>query len=190
MRRLRSVLTILLVLLALAAGAWWAFQRFVGELALNLEPAMLQQHLAERFPVRNCQLGLACVEFRAPQLNLPAGGDRLQLNTQLAVQAGGREFPGRAGLSGRLRYEQAAGAFYIDDLTVTDFALDGVPERYAALVRAHGPQAVQAVQAALRDRPVYVIDSSTTAGALARWAVRDVRVADGRFRVSLLRRRD
>lgn len=190
MRRLRSVLTILLVLLALAAGAWWAFQRFVGELALNLEPAMLQQHLAERFPVRNCQLVLACVEFRAPQLNLPAGGDRLQLDTQLAVQAGGREFPGRAGLSGRLRYEQAAGAFYIDDLTVTDFALDGVPERYAALVRAHGPQAVQAVQAALRDRPVYVIDSSTTAGALARWAVRDVRVADGRFRVSLLRRRD
>ena len=117
MRRLRSVLTILLVLLALAAGAWWAFQRFVGELALNLEPATLQQHLAERFPVRNCQLVLACVEFRAPQLNLPAGGDRLQLNTQLAVQAGGREFPGRAGLSGRLRYEQAAGAFYIDDLT-------------------------------------------------------------------------
>ena len=62
-----------------------------------------------------------------------------------------------------------------------------MPARYAALVRAHGPQAVQA---ALRDRPVYVIDSSTTAGALARWAVRDVRVADGRFRVSLLRRRD
>ena len=187
MRRLRSVLTILLVLLALAAGAWWAFQRFVGELALNLEPAALQQHLAERFPFRNCQLVLACVEFRAPQLSLPAGGDRLQLNTQLAVQAGGREFPGRAGLAGRLRYEQAAGAFYIDDLTVTDFALDGVPERYAALVRAHGPQAVQA---ALRDRPVYVIDTSTTAGALARWAVRDVRVADGRFRVSLLRWRD
>ena len=44
MRRLRSVFIILRVLLALAVVAWWAFQRFVGELALNLEPAALQQH--------------------------------------------------------------------------------------------------------------------------------------------------
>ncbi|MDO5692334.1 MAG: DUF1439 domain-containing protein [Pseudomonadota bacterium] len=184
MRRLHSVLAILLILLALTAAAWWAFQRFVGELALNLEPATLQQHLAERFPVRNCPLVLVCVEFSQPRLSLPTDADRLQLDTQMAVQAGGREFPGRAGLSGKLRYERAAGAFYIDDLTVTDFALDGVPERYAALVKAHGPLAVQS---ALRDRPLYVIDTSTTAGALARWALRDVRVVKGRLRVSLFK---
>ena len=185
MRRLRSLFTTLFVLFLLAVAAWWSFQRFVGELALNLEPATLQQHLAERFPIRNCQLVLACVEFRAPRLSLPAGGDRLQLDTDLAVQAGGHEFPGRAGLSGRLRYVRESGAFHVDDLTVTDFQLHRVPERYAALVRQHGPQAVQS---ALRDRPLYVIDTGTWQGALARALVRDVRVVDGRLRVSFFKR--
>ena len=184
MRLLRRLLTVLLILLALTVAAWWAFQRFVGDIALNLEPAMLQQRLAERFPLRNCQLVLACIEFSQPLLSLPPDGDRLQLDTQLSVQAGGLAFPGRAGLSGKLRYAQDAGAFYLDDLAVTDLELNGVPEKYAALVRARAPQAMQA---ALRDRPVYVIDTATTTGALARWAVRDVRVVNGRLRVTLFK---
>lgn len=186
-RRRRPMLATLIGLLALAAAAWWGLQRLAGTLALQLEPALLQQHLAAHFPVRNCKLVLACVEFSRPQLSLPPDGDRLHLDTQLAVQAGGRAFAGQAGLSGRLRYEREAGAFFIDELAVTDFQLGGVPERYAALVRTHGPQALRA---ALRQRPLYVIDTGTMVGALARWAVRDVRVANGRLRVSFIKPRE
>ena len=87
MRRPRPLLATLIVLLALAA-AGWGLQRLAGTLALQLEPALLQQHLAAHFPVRNCQLVLACVEFSQPQLSLPPDGDRLHLDTQLAVRAG------------------------------------------------------------------------------------------------------
>lgn len=186
-RRLPTLLTLLIVLLGLAVAAWWALQRLGGALALQLEPAFLQQRLAAHFPVRDCRLRLACVEFRHPQLTLPPDADRLHLDTELVVQAGQREFPGRVGLSARPRYEREAGAFHLDELAVTDFQLSGVPERYAALVRSHGPQAIRA---ALRERPLYVIDTGTTAGRLARWAVRDVRVADGRLRVLFFTTRD
>lgn len=183
MRLFRSLLVALMLLLAAAFAAGWVWLRDDGEWALSVPPARLQSPLQTRFPIRNCALVLACLEFSHPQLSAPPGGDRLQLDTQLAVQMGGRSFAGRAGVSAKPRYEPSTGAFHLDDVIVTDLQLGGVPERYAALVRLHGPQAIQV---ALRDRPIYVIDESTSAGLLARRLVRNVQVVNGKIRVGLL----
>ena len=63
-------------------------------------------------------------------------------------------------------------------------------ERFAGIDRLYGRGAVER----LASRKVAVVGlggvGSWLVEALARWAVGDVRVANGRFRVSLLRRRD
>ena len=182
MRLLRTFIVAVLLLLALVFAAGWAWLRDDGGWALLVAPERLQAQLQTRFPIRNCALVLACLEFSQPRLGAPPGGDRLQLDTQLAVQMGGRSFPGRASVAARPRYEPATGAVHLGDIVVNDFQLAGMPEPYVALVRRHGPQVIQA---ALRDRPVYVLDTTTAAGALARRVVRDVRVVNGRIRVGM-----
>lgn len=176
-RRLPACLPALFVAAALSACGT------LGALALghlDIERAELQARIEPRFPLQRCKL-VACLDLSNPIVVLREGEDRIGFSAELRVLLGTRERTGRVGLSGRPRYVPEDGQLYLDDLQITTFELTGFPEDYAEFVKANG--AVLARQA-LQSRPVYTLDANTAKGAFAKRTVRDVKVLNGRLRVS------
>lgn len=172
--------------IALLAAVVLAGCGYLGAMAqghLDIEQAELQARIATRFPVRNCKLVIACLDLSNPVVVLREGEDRLGLDADVRLLLGTRERTGRIGLSGRPRYVQNDGQLFLDDLQITTLELAGFPPEYAELVKANG--AVLARQA-LQSHPVYRLESSTAKGAFAKQAVRDVKVVNGKLRVSFV----
>lgn len=148
---------------------------------LDISQAELQARIAPRFPTHHCKLVVACVDLSNPVVVLKDGDDRIGLTADVSVVLGLKARTGHIGLSGRPRYEPQQGQLFLDDLRIDSLALAGLPEAYAELVKLRGPAAAQG---ALQSHPIYTLDTGTAKGALAKRTVRDVRVVNGRLRVS------
>jgi hypothetical protein len=100
------------------------------------------------------------------------------------VTLGRREMPGRVVFSGVLRYVRYQGDFYLDDVQIDNFSLTGFPPDLVQVVKMRGPAALRR---ALEGHPIYTLKGDTSTSALAKLAVRDVQVVDGKVRVTFLR---
>jgi len=183
-RRLPTIAAALLAALAAALGLTYCGA--MGRIAsghLDIEQAELQARIAPRFPTHHCKIVIACLDLSNPLVVLKEGDDRIAFTADVKVVLGTRERTGRIGLSALPRYVPNDGQLFLDDLQITTLELAGFPEEYAELVKARG--AVAARQA-LQSHPVYTLDTSTAKGAFAKQAVRDVKVVNGRLRVSFV----
>lgn len=179
----RRIILSLLVLAALVGCGVFVAQRYSDKLSIELTEQDLQTRLAERFPIQNCSLIIVCLDVTAPQLKLTEGSDRIALSADLSATLGQRRYPGTLAFSGRVRYVAQEGEFFLDDITVERFDLAGVPIHYTEILRNRGPGALRCV---LSTRPIYTLKGNTLQERLARLAVRDVRVVDGKLRVSFV----
>ncbi|NCT82922.1 MAG: DUF1439 domain-containing protein [Comamonadaceae bacterium] len=177
-RRIAALATALLAALALATCA--VVSRVAGD-HLDIERAELQARIEARFPTQHCKLLVACLDLSRPEVVLTEGEDRIGLNADATLRLGGREQTGRVGFSGRPRYVPEQGQLFLDDLQITTLEFPGVSEAYIAAVKLRGPVLIHALLGA---RPVYTLDAGTTKGALAKLAVRDVKVVNGKLRIS------
>lgn len=148
---------------------------------LDIEQAQLQARIAPRFPLRQCKAVIVCLELSHPLVVLRDGEDRLGLTTDVKVLLGTRERTGRLELSGRPRYIPQEGQLFLDDLEIRTLELEGLAPEYAEFVKARG---ALAARQALESHPVYTLDTATAKGAIARQAVRDVKVVGGKLRIS------
>ena len=169
---------------AAGALAWWAIVALSSEAHLDIDRAQLQARIDARFPQKHCTLVVACLTLSAPRVILPEGSPRIGLTADVLVALGRREMPGRVTFSGVLRYVRYQGDFYLDDLRIDDFALTGMSPELVEVVKTRGPAALRR---AVEGHPIYSIRDDSTRSALARLAVRDVRVVHGRVRVTFLR---
>lgn len=150
---------------------------------LDIDQAELQSRIAARFPTHHCKLLLACVDLSNPVVMLKEGDDRIGFTADVSVVLGWQQRNGRIGLSGRPRYVPQDGQLFLDDLQIDTFSLDGLPAAYAELVRLRGPDAARS---ALASHPLYTIDTGTAKGLLAKQTVKDVKVVNGKLRVSFV----
>lgn len=177
-RRLVAISAVLLTALAMTTCA------VVSRLSdghLDIDQVELQARIAPQFPTHHCKLIVACLDLSNPVVVLTEGADRIGLDVDARVGLGGHERTGRVGFSGRPRYVPGKGQLFLDDLQITTLEFAGLPEEYAALVKLRGPAVINAQ---LQSRPIYTLDAGSAKGALARMTVRDVKVVDGRLRVS------
>lgn len=151
---------------------------------LDIERAELQARIEPRLPTRHCRIVIACLDLSNPVVVLTEGEDRIGLELDAQVQAGTSQRSGRIGFSGRPRYVPAEGQLFLDDLQITTLAFDGLPAEYAEIVKWRGPQLIKSQ---LQSHPVYTIDTRTAKGTLARLMVQDVKVVNGRLRISFVR---
>jgi hypothetical protein len=169
--------------IALLAAITVAGCDVVGALAtghLDITQAELQARIAPRFPTHHCKLIVACVDLSNPVVVLKEGDDRIGFTADVSVALGLKEHAGRVGFSGRPRYEPQRQLF-LEDLQIDTLELAGLPAEYAELVKLRGPAAAKG---ALQSHPLYTLDTGTAKGALAKRTVRDVKVVNGRLRVS------
>ncbi len=168
----------------LALVAWWGVVAFMPEGFIDIDQAQLQQRLDERFPQKNCAMGVACVTLSAPTVTLTEGSPRIGLAADVLVTLGHREMPGKVAFSGVLRYVRYEGDFYLDEVRVDNFSLTGFPPEFVQVVQVRGPAVLRR---ALEGHPVYTLKGDGARSALAKLAVRDVKVVGGKVRVTFLR---
>jgi hypothetical protein len=169
---------------AAGVAGWWALTTFMPEASIDIDQAQLQQRLDARFPQKNCMMIVACLTLSEPVVKLTDGSPRIGLSANVLVNLGRREMPGRVAFSGVLRYVRYRGEFFLDDVQIDNFSLSGFPPDLVQVVKVRGPAALRR---ALEGHPLYTLQGDTARLALAKLAVRDVRVVDGKVRVTFLR---
>jgi hypothetical protein len=169
--------------IAACVVGWWTFAQFAPEAYIDIDQEQLQARLEARFPQKNCALMLACVTLSAPRVTLTEGSERIGLAADVLVSMGRRQMPGKVAFSGVLRYVRYQGDFYLDDVQIDNFVLTGFPPELVEVVKARGPGAMRR---ALEGHPIYSIRGDTAKESLAKLAVRDVQVVDGKVRVTFL----
>lgn len=169
---------------AFAAGGWWAVTAFMPEASIDIDQAQLQQRLDTRFPQKHCTMMVACVTLSNPLVRLTDGSPRIGLSADIVVSLGHRQMPGKVTFSGVLRYVRYEGDFFLDDVRIDNFSLTGFPPELVQVVKVRGPDALRRT---LQGHPIYTLKGGGARSALAKLAVRDVQVVDGRLRVTFLR---
>jgi hypothetical protein len=183
-RRIALPLLGALGVLALCGFGWWAILRAFPEVYIDIDQAQIQQRLAARFPQHSCALAMACIDVSAPVVTLDEGSDRIGLAADVLVSLGHRQSPGRVAFSGVLRYVQYQGDFYLEDVRIDEVQFADFPPELAEVLKQRG---ASAVRRALEGQPVYSLKGQGARAALAKLAVHDVRIVDGRVRVTFLR---
>ena len=179
----RRVFISLLALAALGGCALLLVRQYGDNLAIELTEQDLQTRLASRFPIQNCALIIVCIDITSPKIKLVEDSDRIALSADLSATLGTRRYPGTLAFSGKVRYVAENGEFFLDDIEIHRLDLDGVPTKYTEVLRNTGPAALRSV---LTTRPIYTLKTDTAQQRLARLAVRDVRVVNGKLRVSFI----
>ena len=169
---------------ASGAAGWWAVTAFVPEAFIDIDQAQLQGRLDAVFPQKHCTLMVACVTLSQPAVKLTEGSPRIGMSADILVTLGHREMPGQVTFSGVLRYVRYQGDFFLDDVQVENFALTGVSPDMVQVVKQRGPDALRR---ALQGHPIYTLRGDSAREALAKFAVRDVQVVNGKVRVTFLR---
>jgi hypothetical protein len=180
----RRVAIGLAIVATLVAAGGWAVVSYMPQASIDIDQAQLQQRLDARFPQKNCTLMVACLTLSAPVVRLTDGSPRIGLSADVLVTLGHREMPGQVAFSGVLRYVRYQGDFYLDDVQIDNFALTGFPPELVQVVKVRGPSALRR---ALEGHPIYTLKGDTATSALAKLAVRDVQVVNGKVRVTFLR---
>jgi hypothetical protein len=167
-----------------AAGGWWAVTTFLPQASIDIDEAQLQQRVDARFPQKHCSMIVACLTLSKPVVHLTEGSPRINLSADVLVALGRREMPGQVSFSGVVRYVRYEGDFFLDDIRVDNFSLTGFPPELVQVVKMRGPDALRR---ALQGHPIYTLKGQGARAALAKLAVRDVQVVDGKLRVTFLR---
>jgi hypothetical protein len=177
-------LLIAMTVIAVCAIAWFTYRHFTPDIAIEFTEAELQAKLAQKFPVEKCApLNLACFNVREPKLTLKGDSDRIEVATNFALRAGGRNYPGRAVFNTTIRYDASIGAFFLDDVKVVDFSTDGRLGEFDSIVRTQGDIIIGTL---LRATPVFTLRNDSREQQIAKAVVRDVKIVDGKMKVILL----
>jgi hypothetical protein len=179
----RGVAIGLAIVAVLGAASWWAITAFMPQATIDIDQAQLQERLDARFPQKNCTMLVACLTLSNPVVKLTEGSPRIGLSADVLVTLGHRQMPGQVAFTSQLRYVRYQGDFYLDDVQIDNFSLAGFPPDLVQVVKVRGPDALRR---ALQGHPIYTLKGDTARSALAKLAVRDVRVVNGKVRVTFL----
>ena len=169
---------------AVGAASWWAITAYAPQGSIDIDQAQLQARLDARFPQKNCMMMVACLTLSKPVVTLTDGSPRIGLSADVLVSLGHREMPGQVTFSGVLRYVRYEGDFFLDDVRIDNFSLTGFPPELVQVVKVRGPDALRRT---LQGHPIYTLKGDGARSALAKLAVRDVQVVNGKLRVTFLR---
>lgn len=173
-----TVLAIAIV--AIAVALWWWHAR--AEIHVQVTQQELQTRLAEKLSRSDCRLIVACFTVTDPVVTMAEGSDRIALAAKVGARLGRREHTGELAVSGTLRYVQAEGQLFLDAVSIDRLAFEGLAPEVSDMLAVSGRAALRDV---LQKVPIHSLEGRTSKEKLARLVVRDVRVVDGKVRVTL-----
>ena len=149
---------------------------------IELDQAQLQRKVERLFPVAH-EDPLYSVALNEPKVVLREGADRIGLRLNVAGSVMRQlDVAGAARVEGRLRFEPKTGEFFLDDATVEELSIEGVPDQYLGELRR---LAGQIAREALNQHPVYVLGSLGESKKLMGSEIKGIRVRDGKLVIEL-----
>ena len=152
-----------------------------GKFTLDFSAKQIQDAIAPKFPAENCPLPITCIKLQNPKITLADGSDRLTLAFDTTVSLLGQPTTGTAVVSAKPRFQASTGEIFLDDSKIENVLFAGVPLEVTNLLTRYG--SVLAKQS-LERTPIYSFKNSQ-AEKIARMGIADVKVIDGKLRVSI-----
>ncbi len=177
-----SVLATLAVLGALVVGCAGGGVGREGH--VDISQADLQARLAAKFPLKSCANVLACITVSDPVLTLYEDTDRIGLAARITPMLVGFEAQARLALSGKVRYDASRGELFLDELLIDRLEAPGLSPQWVEALQQKGPGVLRL---ALQNSPLYTLREWTGQEGLIKSALRDVRVVNGKLRISFVR---
>jgi|688.fasta_scaffold427066_2 hypothetical protein len=152
-----------------------------GKFTLDFSAKQIQDAIAPKFPAENCRLPLACIKLQNPIVSLQENSDRITLTLDTTVSILQQPVTGTSVVSAKPRYQASTGEIFLDDSQIQDLKFPGVSSNVTNLVTQYG--SILAKQS-LERTPIYNFKNTQTE-KMARMSIADVKVVDGKLRVSI-----
>jgi hypothetical protein len=150
-------------------------------IVVNLTQQEIQERLSTRFPLQR-SLVLINLTLRDPKVVLREGSDRV--TTELTADVAGPlgTLTGNVVVSGVPFYDATRKAFFLNDPALDSLRVPGLTADLETQTR----QLVEAVaKPTLRELPVYELTGKDAKEVTAQYALREVRVKDGKLQAVL-----
>ncbi len=152
-----------------------------GKLTLDFSASQLQSAIAPKFPQENCPTPVSCIKLQNPKVSLLENSDRITMAFDTTVSLLQQPITGTAVVSAKPRYQAASGEIFLDDTRIQDLKMQGMSANVSNLVMQYGSVLAQA---SLQRTPIYSFKNAQ-AEKLAKMGIADVKVVDGKLRVTL-----
>lgn len=163
---------------------WLALQPAYAKdmnLILTLDRADLQRRIDRMFPlVREDEL--ISVHLHDPQVILTEHSDRVGLRLRVDAAATQFSVSGLARVDGVLRFANATGEFYLDDASVEELQIDGIPPLYLDQIQQLADGVVRDL---LQERPIYTLGQMGESKRIMGSEIKAITVRDGKLIVEL-----
>ena len=169
------------IFLVLLAATLFACSFSDGKFTLDFSARQIQDAIAPKFPAENCPLPLTCIKLQNPVVTLQDNSDRITLSLDTTVSILQQPVTGTAVVSAKPRYQPNTGEIFLDDSQIQSLNFPGLPPNVINLLTQYG--SILAKQS-LERTPIYNFKNAQS-GKLASMSIADVKVVNGKLRVSI-----
>ena len=152
-----------------------------GKFILDFSAKQIQDAIAPKFPAENCPLPFSCIKLQNPLVTLQDNSDRITLSLDTTVSILQQPVTGTAVVSAKPRYQASTGEIFLDDSQIQNLNFPGVSPNVISLITQYG--SILAKQS-LERTPIYNFKNAQS-GKLASISIADVKVVNGKLRVSI-----
>lgn len=182
---MKKTLTILLIVLALAAGG--TFLYFKGKrYEVMITQDKIDAGLSERFPATKKYLLIFSITYSNPQVTLLEDEDRVQvgLDATLNIRLNGepKELGGGATVTSGIRYDSDTQEFFLHDAEFTRLEIEGIPDKWLDQVTEIASKAAREF---IETKPVYKLEAKDAKTTAAKLLLKGFEVRDQAIYVTL-----
>lgn len=178
-------LTFVLILLIVLGLAAFVFLKTKG-ITVSITQPMIDKALVDAFPKSDRYLKIVEVTYSNPSVKLLESTDRIEIGMDAEVGLGAglldKTYKGSVTLSSGLRYDAESLQFFLNEPTVDNIDIPGVPKELSS-------QVVDAVTKAshqfLQSVPVYKLNTEDFKIALAAAVLKGITIQDQTIQVTL-----
>lgn len=149
---------------------------------VELGQAQLQRKVERMFPIER-EDALYKVALDSPQVILREGSDRIGLGLNVAGTVMQQlSLSGRTLMDGRLRFEPKTGEFFLEDATLAELHIDGMPPQYLGELKQLAEQTAREL---LNSQPIYILGQAGEAKSLLGSEIKAISVRNGKLVIEL-----
>ena len=151
-------------------------------LIVTLDRADLQRRIDRMFPITR-EAELLTVHLHHPQVILREHSDRIGLRVRVDAKVAEQfSVSGSARVDGVLRFASQSGEFYLDNASVEEMQIDGVPSLYLAQIQQLADGVIRDL---LQDQAIYTLGQMGESKRIMGSEIKAISVHNGKVIVEL-----
>jgi hypothetical protein len=140
---------------------------------VEITKAQIEEKLKEYFPIEKSALVFS-LKLQNPEVILENGSDRLKfgMDAELGSPFQDDPAPGKAIISGKIRYERDTGEFFFDDAKIEKFDVPGIPfDKFDGMAN-------DMLSNFLESQALYKLDTNDIRQAIFKYTLRKIEIRD------------